>query len=225
MLVAFFLGTKGTKEKERKDFMKKKILAVLLAATMTLSMIACGGEEESEPTETATTETSEDGESSELDAIGDIEVEENLFSVELTIPADYVGETTQEELDQIAEENGYKSITLHEDGSATYVMKKSQHEEMMEGIADEINLGLEEMVNSEDYNFTAIEANSDFTEITVTTTSTELNMSESFAVMVIYMYGGMYHVFNGTTVDNIHVDFVNADTGEVIESADSSEME
>ena len=28
----------------------------------------------------------------------------------------------------------------------------------------------------------------------------------------------------GTTVDNIHVDYVNADSGEVISSADSSDM-
>lgn len=38
------------------------------------------------------------------------------------------------------------------------------------------------------------------------------------------MYGGMYNVFNGTTVDNVHVDFVNADTGEIISSSDSKDM-
>lgn len=34
-----------------------------------------------------------------------------------------------------------------------------------------------------------------------------------------------YHIFNGTTVDNIHVDYVNADSGEIISSADSKDME
>ena len=42
--------------------------------------------------------------------------------------------------------------------------------------------------------------------------------------MSFYMFGGLYHIFNGTTVDNIHVDYVNADSGEVISSADSSDM-
>ena len=38
------------------------------------------------------------------------------------------------------------------------------------------------------------------------------------------MYGGMYNIFNGITVDNIQVDFVNAETGEIINSANSAEM-
>lgn len=203
--------------------MKKKFLAALLAATMALSMIACGSANKTDVSKTS--ESQEDEESSELDALGEVEVEENLFSIELTIPADYIGETTQEELNQTADEKGFKSITLHEDGSATYIMTKKQHEELMDDIAVEIKAGLDEMIASEDYNFTSIEANEDFTNFKITTTSTELNMSESFSVMVFYMYGAMYHIFNGTTVDNIHIDFVNADSGEIINSANSSEME
>ena len=49
-------------------------------------------------------------------------------------------------------------------------------------------------------------------------------MSESFSVMALYMYGGMYAIFNGEDAENIHVDFVNADTGEVISSADSKNL-
>lgn len=203
--------------------MKKKLLAALLAATMALSMIACGSTKKTDVSKTS--ESQENRESSELDALGEVEVEENLFSIELTIPADYIGETTQEKLNQTADEKGFKSITLHEDGSATYIMTKKQHEELMNDIAIEIKSGLDEMVASEDYNFTSIETNENFTNFKITTTSTELNMSESFSVMVFYMYGAMYHVFNGTTVDNIHIDFVNADTGEIISCADSSEME
>lgn len=81
------------------------------------------------------------------------------------------------------------------------------------------------MITSEDYNFTSIETNEDFTNFKVATTSTELNMSESFSVMVFYIYGAMYNTFNEATVDNIHIDFVNAATGEIISSADSSELE
>ena len=38
------------------------------------------------------------------------------------------------------------------------------------------------------------------------------------------LYGGMYNIFNGTPVDNVHVDFINADSGEIINSADSSDI-
>ena len=50
-------------------------------------------------------------------------------------------------------------------------------------------------------------------------------MNESFSTMAFYMYGGMYNIFNGTEVDNIHVDFVNADSGEIISSSDSKNLE
>lgn len=81
------------------------------------------------------------------------------------------------------------------------------------------------MIGSEDYpNFTDIKVNSNFTEFTVTTKSTELNFKESFSVMEFYVYGGMYNIFTGKKADNIHVDFVNADSGEIISSADSSNM-
>lgn len=40
-----------------------------------------------------------------------------------------------------------------------------------------------------------------------------------------YMYGGMYHIFNGTEVDNIAVGFINEATGEIINTANSRDME
>lgn len=164
----------------------------------------------------------ENEDASELDDIGDIAVEENLFDVELTIPATYMEGQTQEDLNIISEASGYKSITLNADGSATYVMTKEQHKIMMDEMADSINSSLNEMF---DYpSFTEIKANDTFTEFTITTTSTELDMTESLSVMLFYMYGGMYNIFNGTEANNISVTFVNADTGEIISVSNSSDM-
>ena len=230
--------------------MKKRIIALSLATA--LIMCACGSESTPSTTQTtpvveettstnttaaeATTSTpapveessvseSTVNDLSELQALGDIKVESELFSVTLTIPAEFVGDTTQEELNATCEESGFKSITLNEDGSATYVMKPSQHKAMMDEMRDNMNQTLSEMVGSEDYpTFTDIKANDDFTSFTITTTSTELGMNEAFSVMAFYMYGGMYSIFNGNEVENIHVDFVNADTGEIISSSDSSSM-
>lgn len=193
--------------------MKKKIYAILLATTLTLSLVACGGNGDAKKESEANNDK--------------IEVNENLLTVELTIPSDFVGETTQEELNQtVEEEEGFKSITLNEDGSATYVMTKKKHKEMMSEIKTGIDEELQAMVGSEDYpNFTKVEANKDYTSFTITTTSTELDLAEAFSVMNFYMQGGLYNVFNGTPADNIHVDFVNAASGEIIESSDSSDME
>ena len=210
--------------------MKKKIL--LLSLCTTLLFTACGSQhtDSSAPPESSTSM----GESStaevttgqpEPDTNDSIEVDEGLFDVELTIPKDFMGEITQEELDVTASESGFKSITLNEDGSATYVMTKKQHKDMMAEMAVTLNDTLAAMVGSEDYpNFTDIKANEDFTKFTITTKSTELDMTESFSTLGFYMYGGMYNVFNGTPVDNVSVTFINAESGEIISTANSSDM-
>lgn len=210
----------------------KKVLLTTLSICV-LSLTACNSNETVETLTTTasemiisetSTEESVTESMSALEAIGNVSVEKELFDVKLTIPADFVGETTQEELEAEAKEKGYKA-TLNDDGSATYEMTKSQHKKMMDELTANLNQSLSEMIGSEHYpNFTDIKTNSDFTEFTIITQSEELDLAESFSVMGFYMYGGMYNIFNGTPVDNIHVDFINATTGETLTSSDSKEM-
>lgn len=213
----------------------KRFVAVALALSFSVSLAACGASSDSvadtQPSSVATEETSGEASSDTLDledelsTLGEIDVDQNLFDVEITIPAEYVGETTQEELDKQAEESGVHSITLNEDGSATYVMSKEQHKKVLEETRASIRKSLDDMVGSEDYpNITSIETNDDFTEFVITTTSTELGLGESFSVLGFYMYGGLYGIFSGESPDNIHVEFINADTGNVIESSDSRDL-
>ena len=219
--------------------MKRKLLALLLLVTVSATVVACkGNETESAGTTTETdvsnetettvpeptqTDTENDEAVSSLDALGDVEVEKELFDVNLTIPAEYVGELSQEELEQRATDGGFQ-ITVNDDGSATYTMTKSQHKELLAEMAEEIDSSLSDMVTDESYpNVTDVKANEDFTSFTVTTRSTALDMSESMSLLAFYMYGGMYGIFSGETPENIHVDFVNAESGEIIHSADSSD--
>lgn len=144
--------------------------------------------------------------------------------VNITIPADFINSETQVNIDRQSEEYGYK-FKENEDGSVTCTMTKSQHKKMMSELADSINQSLDEMIGSESYpNFTDIKANDNFTEFTVTTKSSELDMVESFSVMAFYVYGGMYNVFDGKEIDNVSVTFVNADSGKIIETVNSSDM-
>ena len=222
--------------------MKKKILAVLLTMTvMTTVLAGCGSKsgdaeqstapvvenqtEQAVDNGTGTEAESTDDGMEQLEAIGDVDVDKGLFNVTLTIPKDFVGDTTQEKLDESVKENGYKSATLNSDGSVTYVMTKAQHEEMLEGIRESLDQSLSEMIGSSDYpNITNVEHNDDYTSFTITTKNAEPDLSESFSVMAIYMYGGMYGIFSGEEVDNVHVDFKNADTGEIIGSSNSEDM-
>lgn len=202
--------------------MKRKLVCWLLIATLSFSLVACGNSEDSHAEEStqadeATNETAEE--------TGTIEVDENLLTIEITLPAEYAQDITQEELDSTSKESGFKSATLNDDGSVTYVMTKGKHKELMKEMQKEYSDAINAMIGSEEYpNITDIEFNKDFTSFTVTTKNTELDFAESFSVIAFYMYGGLYNCFNNTPVDNVHVDFVNADSGEIISSADSKDF-
>ena len=203
----------------------KKWISLLLAALMLFSLAACGndGKAKEQPEESTTADSGSAGSEDAKEESG-VEVDTGLFNVTITIPADFAGEITQEELDQTVSEKGYKSATLNDDGSVTYVMTKAQHKELMDEMKQTINDALEEMTTSGDYpSIVSIKPNSDFTDFTVTLSSNELGMAETFSAMALYLYGGMYNAFNGTTVDNIHVQYVNED-GTIIQEGNSSDL-
>lgn len=202
----------------------RRISALVIACAMILSLAGCGGGASSATASSASVAASSSSAASS--EANDISKDEGLFNVTIVYPADYVSGATQEQLDQEVTESdgGIQSATLNEDGTATYVMTKAYHDKLLRDMADSINSELNAMVGSEDYpSFTAVQANDDFTVFTVTTTASELDLNEAFSVMGFYMYGGIYGIVAGEQPENIHVDFVNADTGEIIESADSSD--
>ncbi len=196
----------------------KRIISFALSTVICLSLVGCGGS--SNDTQQ---NIEEDSKSEETQSI---EVDEGLLNVEITVPPDFLEEgTTQETLDETAKEEGIKSITLNDDGSATYIMSKSKHDEMMAGIRESIDESMAEMIDPETYpTFVEVTSNDDYTHFTVKLSSNEVGLSESISVLGFYMLGGLYNAFNGTPVDDVTVSFVNADTGDIIQEAHSSEM-
>ena len=219
--------------------MQKVTISLLFALLMCSILAGCGDKDESDNVSVQQAQIKVENNTSDqasnkddelgldqINAIGDVEVDKGLFNVEFTVPKDLMGDATQEELEKEAKEKGYKSITLNPDGSATYKMSKSQHEELMEETKRDFEKSLAEMTGpSSDYpNFVEIKPNDDYTSFTVVTKGDSLKLDESMSVIALYMYGGMYNIFNGTPADNIHVDFVNEASGQVIQSADSKDM-
>ena len=196
----------------------KKTIFFALSIIICLSLVGCGGS--SNDTQQ---NIEEDSKSEETQSI---EVDEGLLNVEITVPPDFLEEgTTQETLDETAKEEGIKSIPLNDDGSATYIMSKSKHDEMMAGIRESIDESMAEMIDPETYpTFVEVTSNDDYTHFTVKLSSNEVGLSESISVLGFYMLGGLYNAFNGTPVDDVTVSFVNADTGDIIQEAHSSEM-
>lgn len=223
----------------------KKAIVLLIVLTLVFSVSGCGKkqvkpvtepqvtmtepekepeqtEEKEDTPETAQSETDED--LAALEGIGEVEVENGIAFVNVTVPASIVGEdVTQEELDANAGES-YTSAHLNDDGSVTYRMTRKQHQQMLRQIADSIDETSQTLVDSDDYTITEIRHNEDYTVFDVTLSGSELGFGDMFSTMVFYVEGMMYGCFSGHSGENITVNFYASD-GTLIESGNSQDME
>lgn len=204
----------------KEKLMKKKLVAMLLVGAMALSSTACGSTPKNErKSATSTDQSSDDGE--------ELKAEKNLLSVEVTLPASLVKDG-EAELDEEAKEAGVKEITKNEDGSITMKMTKEAHKELLGSIKESVDESNEEIIADKE-NYPSIESityNDDLTEFTVSVDSASFNGLESFVAIAFYMEGNIYQALNAVPEDEINttVNFVDKDSGEVINSADSSSM-
>lgn len=219
----------------------KKAVSILLTFALLLSLAACGSKAPAEtqapqkadsaPTTQATTPETEAptedplAEDMEiLSAIGEVEVENGILTVSITVPAALAGENNdQATLDANAGET-YQSAKLNADGSITYKMTRAQHKAMLTGLQESIDSALQEMVDGADFNFKEIKYNKNMSVFDATMTVNELGLMDSFSVMAFYMYGGMYQLFAGDKSSSIIVNFYNPDGG-LISTADSANMQ
>ena len=150
------------------------------------------------------------------------EAEKQEDTVTIVIPKMYESITTQEEADEICRKNGYKKAVLREDGSLEITMTRSQQEELIMDFKKSVDKGIEQIIGSESYpSVSKIEYNEDYSVFTVVTDEEEIGITERQLAQELIMYGTIYHVYSGKEAKSIRVDFVNKETGEVIESADS----
>ena len=218
----------------------KKIMSLLICVSI-LGLSACSKEETvitSSETEGATVSESEQTDETQsledsleelddtLDAFGNIEVDQDMLSVTITFPADFVGESSQERIDQnVAEDDGFLEGTYNEDGSVTYVMTNEKYQELLDTTAQSIDASLQEIVDSDDYpNVLSITHNEDYTEFTVECAENFIGANNSLLALQFYSYGGMYGVVLGESPDNVHVEYIYTETGEIIEEANSRDM-
>ena len=147
-------------------------------------------------------------------------------TVTVVIPTVYEEVKTQAEADEIREKNGYKSVVLEENGSLTIVMTKSQHNELISNFRTSVDKGISEIIGAGGgSSIEKIEYNEDYSIFTVTVTEEEIGIVERQAADELIMYGALYHVYTGNDAERIRVDYVNAQSGEVIETADSGSLE
>lgn len=209
--------------------MKKVFFVVLILFVFMFS--ACSSRD-NEAGDSQIEENSGSSQTEGVTDLGNVDSQKNLFSVEVTIPAQFYENSdsrplSQDDVDKTVSELSFKSGKLNDDGSVTYKMSKAQHEEFLKSYKDSVDSTISDMLNDENNeSLTDITYNDNLTQFTISVDGEKFSMLDMFNALAFYIEGTYYQLFNFIPIDDVdvQVNFINKDTGEVIETARMSEM-
>lgn len=171
--------------------MFKKITSVILALLLILSFAGCAKDNaNSNGDNTGSTGESNSGQS--------IETDEKLLSVEITLPSSLFSkeDMTTFDADAYADEQGFTSAKVNEDGSVTVTMSKAKHKEMLDEMAASLDTSFAEYINSEDTPYIKeITHNDDFTAVTMKVDRAAYEKAFDFTALAIGMSVSFYQAF------------------------------
>lgn len=194
----------------------KKLISLILAFVMMMSLAACGGRGEN-----SGNGTSFPGKNTENSA--GVQVDEGLLNIDVTLAASFFEDQTEEEIKAEAKENGYSDCKINDDGSVTYTMSKKKHAEML----NEMKASFDEMIagylDGEDKvaSFVDIQYNDDFSKIDIYADAEQYTMWDSLYALTFYITGAYYQAFAGVANDDIDVvvNFIDNATKDVLDTA------
>lgn len=220
------------------DLNLKKILILF---SLLLIMTACSSKTvkdtvqgetlESEGTESKDTSDTSADETEKLKKEGTeetdkIEVDKKLFTTEIHLPASIFGDEppTQEDINQSIASGMIQDGKINPDGSVTYKVSKAQHNKLMDNFMVELKSTLDGLVSDESNSFMKIEVNKDTSEYKVYVDPERYNEFESFSALGLYIQSAFYRSVAGEKDIYTTVKFVNNETGEILNEANSKEF-
>jgi hypothetical protein len=151
-----------------------------------------------------------------------IEVDQNLLSVDVTIPASFYEDepVTQEELQKNADENGYGKATLNPDGSVTLRMSKADHSKALAEMKVSIDEAIQQSVNDQPEIFSEISYDNDVTKFIVIVDKGKFNddFGAGFIGMSLGIQGMFYQMFAGSAAPEVLIELQDKETGEVFDT-------
>lgn len=210
--------------------MFKKLTSIILALTLILSFAGCAqgnteatddpSSSSTQSTSTPETNATEADAADKIGAVNDIDTDENLLTVEITIPAELFAEQDMENFDPdaYASEQGFISAKVNDDNSVTITMSKTKHKEILDEYRESIDASIAEFVNGEDTPYIKdITHNDDFTAVTMKVDREAYENAFDITPFAIGIYASVYQAY---TKIEFHVDItiVDAENGETIDT-------
>lgn len=163
-----------------------------------------------------------ENEASDINAIGKTKVEKGWFDVKITIPKELVQKDASLDAEQ---EDGVFKIERNADGSETFYMSKQKHQAILQSFQEQFKENSNKIIaNSKGHRIVKIESNPTFTDHKVYLNATELNLEESMLTMQFSMQGAFYGIFSGDKATRVHVQYIHAKTGDIIEDWDTDKL-
>ncbi len=187
----------------------KKVLSILIAVVIVLTLAACSAQKQNNTTENKSTEPSK----------SDV-VDENLLTVDITVPASMFdeGNPASAELSEEQKKQGFKTAKVNDDGSVTYTMSKSSFKKFKESTKQETADTLNSL-NADYPCVTSTEFNDDFSEIKIYVNKSDYENGMNFLILLqAGMAANIYQSYtNETVLSNVSV--IDKDTNETLDSA------
>jgi len=193
--------------------MFKKITTIILTLILVLSFAGCSQKDSG-------TNAGNDNGSTTESTSAKIDTDEKLLSVDITLPASmFEGQDMSSfDADAYADEQGFSSAKVNDDGSITVTMTKAKHTEMLDEMATSLDTTFAEFVNGEDTAYIKeITHNDDFTTVTMKVDKAAYENAFDFTPLAIGMSVAMYQAFTETEY-HVEINIVDATTGETINS-------
>ena len=201
------------------NVLKWKLLSGLVAV---LLVSGCTGDIDINGDDTTLESSSPQQVEDDGDGIGEVVVEENLFSVEVTLPKDFFDEMTEEELLEYGDEQGFSSTVLNPDGSVTVKMSRSAHNKLLEEMREGVQEYIDELTAEAPRDFTQITYEQDMTffRLEVNRSVWPSSFEVGFASWGLAISGIYYQMFAGIPESDreVVIEYVDAATGEVFDT-------
>lgn len=184
----------------------KKFVTLLLATVMCFSLAACGG----------------DGDENNNSGSAGVQVDEGIFNVDITMASTFFVDMTEDEIKAAAKEKGFDKCVVNADGTVTYTMTKSKHEEILNELKASLEETITSMLEGEEAvaSFVSIDYADDFSKFDIYVND-QYSDWDNFYVLSFYISGAYYQSFAGVSTDNIDVvvNFIDNETKENLNTA------
>lgn len=148
-----------------------------------------------------------DSDRSELDALGDVNVDRGLLTVTITVPAELAEDGDVSGLIDDFSDRGINvsDVARHPDGSITYRIPRGDYRRLMQELAADFTTSLDEAAADFD-SVDSLTANADFTRFRLVVDRDQFeNSFDGFIVFVPLFTAGLYAIFDGRDPEQLEV--------------------